>query len=384
MLEVPMPRRPKPVHVGELRAYAVRGPKDGAWYWRVVHCDAGQRTLHCAWSVRADVERLLARMVAEDDWRDDPEPLAELDTVDELMRSWLVAQAERVELGSERGGITPESFAAYKKRGRFLCSFIGDIALSRLDVADLERARDAILRVRAPRTTDRTMRCLRMAWSWGRPRGLTPDRGLPTVRVEVERDTHVYNHVTPTPAQAAAVASHLEGDYRRWFELVWATGARTGTICRLRWADVDHDTGVVWLLGKRRRKVGAKRPLRMGARLRELLVRPEGARDEDMVLSRPSDNMRNAAYKALQKACVAAKVPAFSAHGLRRLASTVLIANGTDPKTYEAMMGHSWAQGMATYAQVLDAPMLQAVDLLGRRPTEGDIIEGPWKAVGDE
>ena len=52
----------------------------------------------------------------------------------------------------------------------------------------------------------------------------------------------------------------------------------------------------------------------------------------------------NTFYKALRP-------HGFSAHGLRRLASTRLIGAGVDPAVYEALMGHSFSMGLKVYAE---------------------------------
>jgi integrase len=66
---------------------------------------------------------------------------------------------------------------------------------------------------------------------------------------------------------------------------------------------------------------------------------------------------RNAFFRAI-------RVHGFTAHGLRRLASTRLIGAGVDPAAYEALMGHSFSMGLKVYAEAEPARLAAAADLL--------------------
>ena len=66
------------------------------------------------------------------------------------------------------------------------------------------------------------------------------------------------------------------------------------------------------------------------------------------------------------------KIEHFSPHAIRRRCSTRLIANHVDPKTYAALIGHSYEIGLKIYAEVEGERVEAASALLGR--AGGDVI----------
>lgn len=375
-VQMPRVRRPAPVSVEPLVAYARRQrSEDGRWYWQAGYHEGGKLVSVpglSGWATRPEMLQRLAARVSASDWRVfEDAPLA-AETVDHLLRLWLAAQRDRRDVGD----LAPTSYRAYLAHCRHLRPLLGGVLLDRLDVAAIERARDGMLRQGlAPRTVGLTLRLIRMAWSWGRDRGLVPQRHLPRVALKLEVGVYVNNHRTPTTGEVARAAAELSGWHRVAVELLWATGARVGEVLALTWADVSLSRRELSLRGK----TGA-RVLPVSDALARHLVRPAGAQDDDRILLVSQDSGRTALRAAMEVACRRAEVEPFSPHGLRRLASTILIGSGVDARSYEAVMGHSYAMGLRTYAQAQTAPVRAAGALLGRQreAQEGQVVHGPW------
>jgi integrase len=368
-------KKPAPLKVLPLVAYPRRGPReDGRWYWQAGYHQEGKLVstpgLAC-WATKEEMTQRMAARVAARDWRVVEQAPMTAETVDHLLRLWLAAQKER----RESGGLAEASYASYLHSARRLRPLLGEILLGRLGIEAIERARDHLLREElAPRTVSHALRVLRMAWTWGRERGLVAARDLPKVAVKVEAGVYEVNHGTPTYLEAERAIAELRGWHRIAGELLWATGARLGEVLTLTWADVQPTS--IRLRGK----TGA-RIVPAGDDLARWLVRPAGVSDQTQLFEISIESSRTAFRQALAAACGRASVPVFTPHGLRRLASTVLIGRGVDPKTYEALMGHSFQMGLKTYAQVQAPSVRAASGLLGRQPGEqsrGKVVRGPW------
>lgn len=367
-------RRPSPVHVGELRAYVVRGPRGEAWYWRLRYHEGGKPIeVGAIWATRREVEVHLAGLLAAGTYQRAPDGPGHVEIVDDLLLEWVSAQRERRDLRESRGagGISSATYEVYRHHARQVTQVLGELAVDRLTLEALERGRDALLRAYSVRTTATSIRVLRMAWAWGRERGLVPDRSLPRLRLPEPRRR--YNGRTPTAEEVELVLSHLEGWPALVVHLLWATGARVGEVAALRWGDLDLVQRTLQIEGKT-----GRRELPLTPRLAALLQPTGPVEPEQRVLPVAAGTVKPQVTEALSRACAAAGVPRWTPHGLRRLASTVLIGGGVDPRSYEAVMGHSYAMGLRTYAQVRSEGVQAAAAMLG--PQEGQVLQGPWAA----
>ena len=360
------PRRPKSVRLHDLSAYARRGPNsEGLWYWQAGYHQSRQMiTIISGWYTRKGITKALAARIAAGDYRKSTSE--DITTIDQLMRLWLGA------IKSAPGG-SPRTFSAYKARARRVAAAIGDCQIERVGVEEVETLRDGLTRSGfAPLTIRGTMQAFRSAWAWGRARGLTPDRTLPPVSLpkpERARERH-----TPTAEDMAAVIDASAGWRRLFTLLLWYTGARRGEIASLRWADIDLEAATITLKGKT-----GKRTVPLQSEALEALREAKSQRPRSVFGVAPATASR---HLRLDKACEAAGVKPFTAHGIRRLASTELIGAGVDPKTYEALMGHSFQMGMTTYAQVRSEAVQVAAAKLGR-PSRETVIRGPWRGSNE-
>jgi len=374
-------KRPGPVTVGPLRGYARRGPKDGRYYWQVgYHRD---RKLHPiagagGWHTRPELEQRLAARLAAGDWEHRPAVAPAVTTTDQLLRTWLGWQKRRIRPEKGKPGISPATYKNYKYTAKMITRVIGDATLTHISRVTVQLQRDELARLDyAAGSIQRADEVLRQVWIWGRERGHCAGE---LARVDLPDVEPAYNHVTPTTEQAGLVVDALKAQSRRWRyicgELLWGTGARVGEVATL-------EPERVWLARQAVRVHGKTgwRTIPITAELTALLAAwmTEHAPGSWLLGVSPVTVQQH--FKTyLGEACGVMGVPAWTPHGFRRLASTVLLGAGLDRLAYEAIMGHSLEQGRKVYAEVIGGRPEVAVALLGRRTTEV-VIQGPWRDV---
>ena len=338
-------KRPATLHVGKLHVRPRRGPDAaGLWYWRADwYSDGKDHALALGWLSPKDAERKAARMVA-DGTAEAPkaEHVEEVSTVRDLLETWIGDHVDR----AGTGNMAPATASMYKARAKHLCAGIGDVRLDRVSVVTLEGHRDGRLRAgTAPRTVAHELLSFRIAWNWGGQRGHCPDRRLPSVDIKIR---NVNNHRTPTREEVGRVLDVLDGWPRLAVHLLAGTGARIGEVTALRWRDVDLDGGWIRVDGKT-----GERDVPIAAEVVAALVAagPRGA--DDLVLPVARSTARTALQTVhITRACKAAGVERFTAHGLRRLASITLADAGVDIATYAAILGHSPEVAIRNYQEV--------------------------------
>ncbi|MCB9796075.1 MAG: tyrosine-type recombinase/integrase [Alphaproteobacteria bacterium] len=353
------PSRPKPAEVGEVRVTAVRGPKDGRWYWRGRR--KGQRdTVWTGWATRDEAMAEVARLVTRGLPEATPTSRAELRTVHDLLAAWLDRQERRPD-------VKPRTVAHYRLAARHMVAWIGEVPVERLDLLTLERYRDDRLNEGAsPRVVNQELKGLRTAWNWASEAGLIPGGTLPRVKAKVRG--HRINHHTPTPEDAAAVLAHLDGDRALAVHLLAVTGARISEVVSLRRRDVLLRTGRVVLKGK----TGPRQFPLPQETLALLAPRADGSEAPLLDLGvKGADGIRN----ALARACQNAKVQPFTPHGLRRMVVDRLARSGVDIATAASLTGHSPEVMLRHYRKVSEADRVAAVEraqlgvLLPKTPT---------------
>ncbi|MCB9695011.1 MAG: site-specific integrase [Alphaproteobacteria bacterium] len=391
------PRRPKPIEVHPIRARVVRGPHtdgSGRWYWRAEVPDPGAkpRTVWTGWEHPDRLPDLLAELRAtgaHERERARPHGAAGWDapgTVGRLLQEYIAGRQAHVvprERGVRRprGAITPESFEHYRKAAKNLRRHLGTVKTRTLNAEHLEgykRARDEDVRARLGRgvqasTLAYELKILKLAWKWGRREGWSEAWDLP---VTVGTTDASRERVTPTRQEVAAIAEHLHGWNRTLFVLMASTGARAGTIARLRWGHVDLEGRWVELDGKSGPgRSGLRRvPLRAEAVEHLRAIRPEDAHPDRSVLGVALGTARQFSGQGLARAMVAAGIPEdrrFSAHGLRRFAVDHLRRSGVAPEVAACILGHSVVTMLRVYRTVEDSELVEALERaqLGTDPT---------------
>jgi integrase len=226
------------------------------------------------------------------------------------------------------------------------------------------------------------LKYLHAAWEWARKRGGVPDRDLALPNIpDAALKRRINNHHTPDPEEVEAVLKVMDGWHVLAIRLIWASGCRVGEIVTLRWATVDWRNGEIGVTGKTGYRTV---PLAAHAMrwLRE--ARPAEATADDLVLAiKGIKHARNCIGHALARACVRADMPAFSPHGLRRLAvDTLCRTPGIDVKTAAAILGHSETVMLKYYRKVnaedkRRAARIAQLGTVPARTTGENVVEFP-------
>lgn len=316
---------------------------EGRRYWRARTTGPVRTTVWAGWAHRADVARVVGGIVSKG-LPSRPAVRAGVRTVGDLLDRWIAVQEQRQRAGeiAERSLTNYRQFVAYWKDG------IPDVlalSLSREIVEDTVRGWrvDGV----APRTCEGAADVLAAAFRWGEPRGFCRRldlKDLPSTQVDAEE--FVNCGYTPTRAEVDLVLAAIPaGRDRDLVELLAHTGARVGEIAALRVESWDRARGELVVSGRdrarqRRGKVATRR-FPVAAGLRDLLVRLVVGRlaPEPLLPELPRD-CSDLSRRTLDRACDAAGVQRFTAHGLRRLVVLELL-DESDPKTVSGLTGHS-------------------------------------------
>lgn len=363
-------KKPKPIRMGPITAYAIRPPTEGdpRWYWRGRVIEAGkERTVWTGRATTQEATRALAQVLTEGGHRPKGSASISASTVGLLLR-WWVGQVER------RSDLSPASVSTYRRHATRVKRHMDAVRARRLSTADLERYRNDRLRAGdAPATVAMDLKVLVMAWKAARRLGLVVDRDLVAPAVKV---TPVRSRYTPTPGEIARVVRAVP---QVWLQeaitVQWATGTRVGELAGMRAQDVDIEGRQVWVDGK----TGGRWVPVAGDALAILVrrARAAGSADERLWGHRTYSRVKSAVNEALEAGCAQAGVPHFSSHGLRRAAVEALYEGGVDPGTAAAIMGHSPEVALRKYRQSRAAQRREAITRasLGTLPA-GKVIKG--------
>ncbi len=396
-------KRPKAAEVGPVRLtiMASRGSRDGdRWYWRARR--KGERdTVWTGWATRDEAMAAVARLVtrglpgpARFESRTAPR------TIGELVERYLDYRKGHVWKGDPSRKpkadhlILPSSYYKYETSGRHIKAWLDDVPLGAVssDVLTnyITNRRQADTKpARSDRTVERELALLRFAWIWARSRGWVTGE-LPRV-MPASVEGYVNNHRTPRPDDARVVIALLPGDYRLAAELMAYCGARIREITeKLRLEHIDVQADKILIHGKR----STLRAIPISPWHRAELARRKAAGDpKDLLIQAPPHELeqRRGDFRGLyvptftsklRRACKAAGVPVFTAHGLRRMVDTALYDSNVDPGTSGTILGHSPEVALRAYRQVRQARMRKALkaaglDALLRPLEEGNVITLP-------
>lgn len=362
-------RKPAIVVVEPYRARAVRGPhKDGSgrWYWRAELYrgrNGGSTTLWTGWALRDDVIDRLRGLTGAEPVPDTADP--SVVTVADLMETWVASEQARLDVSVywRRNA---------KRAGQRVKQAIGAEPLSSVGLTTLERLRDRRLAAGAASgTVKQDVKAFRAAWAWGRDVGVCPERTLPRLKLKLVAKRSRY---TPDRREALAALDCLPGGWPRVVgSLLFSTGGRIGEVAVLKWGDVDVERGVLTFSGKT-----GPRSVPISADLCAVL-RAWGPGSPGSYVCGVSPNVVRGHFGSqhLKAACIAAKVPHFSPHALRRFAVDAFLRSGVDVGTAAAHFGHSAEVMLKHYRQATLDDQRRAVAAAGL----GDLGLAPAKVV---
>ena len=358
------PRKPAPHRftspVGLATARPVRAPtpRSPGWYWRIdVTHDDGTRTSHAvgrhpdAIAAAVDFRDRVAPTLAADGLRHS----SDVRTLRDLLDAWLGAEV----LPNERGArdarrartYAPRTVADYTRRARRVVAVAGDLPLSGLDSAALDkirRARQSAPHRDAPHTVGSAIRIVVQAQRWGLDNKIAALAGAAPLRDKgSERPATVRVKFTPNQAEFARVLDAVTTPWARdALTLLWAWGLRIDEAANLTAGDVDFDRGTVSIRGKAGRgKVGTRTlPIdNLGVGVRDVLARLTAGKAPDASLWPVGHYSVHSSLTRhhLATACARAGVQRFTPHGIRRAVVMRLIRSGESQTVAAAWLGHS-------------------------------------------
>jgi integrase len=338
----PRYKRPAAIDLGDLHVSIVRGPNaEGRWYWRAR--DADRATVWTGWATRDEAAREGAAILA----KPKPSTTAEIQaktasTMGEVLSAWwAVIEGDTV--------LRSTTKCSYLKRSHWLRRHLGDVSVAGMNHAALQ---GYLAKRLAAGAAQRTIRgefvSLRHAWRIGIERGLLPNRPLPSLKLRIDPKAHVNNHRTPTPDEVTRALAELTGEMALTVQLLVATGARVGEVIGLRRNDLDRARGTLRLDGK----TGPRDfPVTDGL-LSLISDRLDGTNSPVLCfdVKAPSQAIR----LHVLRACARAGVPAFTPHGLRRMAVDRMARAGVEPSVAASITGHDPIVMLKHYRAVSD------------------------------
>lgn len=353
-------RKPRPITLDTLRARPVRGPReDGRWYWRAETRERRPSSRGARWATEGEAGRWLAELITEAV----PAPSALRHTVGALLDAWLAVQLDRIDLSHH-------TQLYYRGCAQRLVDDLHDVPVERLSHHLDTWVQTRVRRDKGATSTLETDHAtLRQVWTWGRERGVCPDRDLP--RARIPRASPRRSTYTPTPEEVAATLAvvyqraETYGSSQRVYlllVLLWATGCRRGEVEGLRWDQVDTRRGLLHVDGK---TGGRMVPVRGHA----LDLLRDAPREGELVVGRCSH-----ARRSLDSACDEAGVPRWTPHALRRLAVDTMARKGVHVSTAAAYLGHSPLVMMRHYRRVSEGDLIEAAAVAGLGSTGGAVL----------
>ena len=347
MPRTPQEKRPSPMSVGRLRLRVVRGPdktNSEKWYWRICEKGTGGRTLTCGWFTADEASQRAAQILAGIEPK--PDNLYRPNTVHELLDLWWSEQAFRPDLAEATVKARLNAVARIRR-------YLGPLPIHHIDHRQLELFRNRRRQEQnqrtgrggAPSTIRLDLKVLRKAWKWGQVRNYI-HFGLPRIRVGEKR--RVNCHRTPTVEEAQNVLDALAGWHKICFGLLFFTGARIGTIARLRWKDVDLDQGQLHLMGKGQRPRVIPIPVPLGRLLQEWKQRRHVHPDQ-RISGVSEQTVKSALPDKMVQVCGEFGIPRFTPHGLRRLRAREFRRAGVPVRTAADYLGHSPQEMLRVY-----------------------------------
>ena len=366
-----MARWPRKIVVGDVTAAVkkARGRKDGLCYWQARQSIAGQRCV--IWSgraTRAGAEQAILEAyqsqtpTVADGQRRRRVELDEFETVQEMIDSW-------VELRERMGLVSEGTIRQNRTRAVQVCKVLGalhpaEVTTSVVQGYVVKRGRDV-----GRGTLQQDIGVLRQAMEAARDSGRLDVRALP-----------VWPRITYTPKRKSRAPSartlrllfagleHECGEVARGLRLQAHIGARTGELWALRWSDVEHDDGRVYVIldGKtnaRRIPVSAE-----AVGVLELIRRfrsPTGP-DDRIVTDRTYKGWCGRVDYVLRKLPWeewGEQRP--KPNDLRAMFSISLRDAGATPEVIKELAGHSAATAVESYWGATDQDLRSVVDRLG-------------------
>jgi integrase len=260
--------------------------------------------------------------------RDPRTAFAKPETLKAICEEWSSREAGRLRTGARRS-------ADLK---RLVYPILGDRPIADIRRSDLVRLLDRIEDARGPVMADKTLASLRSIFNWHASR--SDDFRSPIVRGMVRTKTHERARtriLTDDEIRIVWRTAESQGPFGRLVRFLLLTGARRNEAARMPWAELD---GGDWTLpaARNKTKLDLLRPLSPQA-LAVIGPRPDGAvfvfTHDGVVPLRGYDKFKTAFDRAM-----AAPIPPYRLHDLRRTARSLMSRAGVPSDHAERCLGH--------------------------------------------
>jgi integrase len=342
-----------------------RGRQGERHYWRARTPGRNRKVIWAGWATRDDAIENAMDAAKRPESDSSQSEIIEFQTIHDLMAAWMDSKEANPEL-------SPKTIIHYEKAARHIVQELVDHRLGVFGQRQLEKYRNIRSKQKAsPRLIVQEFKVLHMAWKWAQDCGHIDLRDLPKIHIKVEG--YVRDRVTPDRYSVDQVIEKLDGEWRRFFEILALTGARPSEVSRLKVSDYDPRKRILKLDGK----TGE----------REFPVPKKDARIFDGIPSSPDADLLTLGVSAktqglrdqIKKACKAAGVKYFSPYGLRRMVVSQMIRGGVDPATAARVTGHSVEVMLKVYYEANDEDIRRAVLMadLGTPTESNKVVEFP-------
>ncbi len=245
---------------------------------------------------------------------------------------------------------------------------LGDLDINKMGPRHIEKVLSALAEEGyQPGTVLRFFGVLKAALNDARRLGMLKEN--PASRVKPPKVNNVLVRYL-TAGQEATLFEKLPEKYRSIVVAAVNTGCRQGELLRLKWSDVDWDTGILAL---RETKAGDSRRVPMNSTVQDLLSNIQKSSEvgpQDRIFPLDVRYLR----RAFDKAVNASKLAPFRFHDLRHTFASRLAMQGANDRTLMALGGWKSPAMLSRYAHLSPTHLWSAVE--GLTTFAGKIPDG--------
>ncbi len=221
-----------------------------------------------------------------------------------------------------------------------------------------EYKKDRLTEVSAA-TVNREVACCKAMFNKAVEWGLINDSPIKTVKLLREKNTRMRFLEREEIARLIdACPKHL----KPIVVTAVGTGMRKGEILRLKWADIDFNNNMIYLLDT---KNGEQRNIPLSELCRTALLKVRKHPESPYVFCRKDGKPFKNVRKSFQTALDDAGISDFRFHDLRHTFASQLIKLGFDVRTVQELMGHKSMDMVMRYTHLSPNQKNRAVECLG-------------------
>ena len=245
---------------------------------------------------------------------------------------------------------------------KFLAKPFGKKEPSQIIQLEVDRLRLRMLKTHAPQTVKHVLNLLTRIANFGKKKGLCS--GLSFVVQKPRVDNIVTEDLTPEQLQRLIVAIDEDTNHlvAAMMKMALFTGMRRGELLKLKWDDVNFNTGFIWI---RSPKGGRDASIPMSEAVRELL-RSVSSGDSQYVFPGEGGEQRVQIYHVVIRIKRRAGLPKSfrPMHGLRHVYASMMASSGkVDMYTHQRLLTHKSPIMTQRYAHLRDETLKNAAEI---------------------